>query len=134
MSSSLSVVTKPPKKALTLSLGLLIASLCALAFVVYPIYVIRPFREQTPAALERALWVSLHYKPILLHHRHGGMSSRHELLTESQMVSTSCLRLGGDRNFTSAASSFNLYQHMFHPLHPEIYSSKPGAALMATTW
>src|SRR5271156_969157 len=48
------------------ALCLLLASLAVLAFAAYPMYVIRPFREQTPAALERALWVLLHNKPPLL--------------------------------------------------------------------
>lgn len=48
-----------------LSSCLFLASLAALAFALYPIYVIRPFREQEPAALERALWVMLHDKVIL---------------------------------------------------------------------
>jgi hypothetical protein len=45
---------------------LLLASLAALALALYPIYVIRPFTEQRPAALQRALWVTLHDKAILL--------------------------------------------------------------------
>lgn len=44
---------------------LFLASLAALAFALYPMYIIRPFREQKPAALERALWVMLHDKAIL---------------------------------------------------------------------
>jgi hypothetical protein len=44
---------------------LLLAGLAALALALYPIYVIRPFREQEPAALARALWVQLHDKVIL---------------------------------------------------------------------
>jgi len=44
---------------------LLLAGLGALALALYPIYVIRPFREQRPSALERALWVQLHDKVIL---------------------------------------------------------------------
>jgi len=47
-------------------LCLFLASLAAFAFALYPMYVIRPFREQKPAALERALWVQLHDKAILL--------------------------------------------------------------------
>jgi hypothetical protein len=47
-------------------LCLFLASLVALAFALYPMYVIWPFREQKPAALERALWVQLHGKGILL--------------------------------------------------------------------
>lgn len=44
---------------------LFLVSLAALAFALYPIYIIRPFREQEPAALARALWVVLHDKVIL---------------------------------------------------------------------
>ena len=46
--------------------SLLLVSLAALALALYPIYVIRPFREQQPAALQRALWVTLHDKAILV--------------------------------------------------------------------
>jgi hypothetical protein len=45
---------------------LLLASLCALLFSLYPIYVIRPFRAQEPAPLQRALWVIQHDRWILL--------------------------------------------------------------------
>jgi Protein of unknown function (DUF3179) len=48
-----------------LSSCLFLVSLAALAFALYPIYIIRPFREQEPAALERALWVMLYDKVIL---------------------------------------------------------------------
>jgi hypothetical protein len=45
---------------------LLLVSVAAFAFAFYPIYVIRPFREQAPLALQRALWVTLHDRPILI--------------------------------------------------------------------
>ena len=48
------------------ALCLLLASLAAFACALYPMYVIRPFREQKPAALERALWLQLHDKAVLL--------------------------------------------------------------------
>jgi hypothetical protein len=48
-----------------LGLCLFLVSLAALAFALFPMYVIRPFREQKPAALQHALWVTLHDKPIL---------------------------------------------------------------------
>jgi hypothetical protein len=47
-------------------LCLFLASLAAFALALYPMYVIRPFREQKPADLQRALWVSLHDKAILV--------------------------------------------------------------------
>ena len=50
---------------LFLGSSLLLVSLAVFAFALYPIYIIRPFREQEPAALQRALWVMLHDKAIL---------------------------------------------------------------------
>ena len=47
-------------------LCLFLAGLAALALSLYPMYVIRPFREQEPVPLARALWVQLHDKAILL--------------------------------------------------------------------
>jgi hypothetical protein len=46
--------------------GLFLASLAALAVALYPIYVIRPFREQKPVPLQRALWVQLHDRAVLV--------------------------------------------------------------------
>jgi hypothetical protein len=56
------------KTRLQIVLGscLLLLSLAALALSLFPIYVIRPFREQKPVPLQHALWVTLHDKPILL--------------------------------------------------------------------
>jgi hypothetical protein len=45
---------------------LFLASLAALAFSLYPMYIIRPFIEQKPGPLSRALWVQLHDKAILI--------------------------------------------------------------------
>ena len=47
------------------ALCLLLSGLAAFALAIYPIYIIRPFTQQQPTALARALWVLLHYKPIL---------------------------------------------------------------------
>jgi hypothetical protein len=47
-------------------LCLLFLSLAALLFALYPIYVIRPFVEQQAAPLQRALWVTMHDRPILI--------------------------------------------------------------------
>jgi len=48
------------------ALAVLCAALAAFALAAYPIYVIRPFREQKPDALRQALWVLLHNKPLVL--------------------------------------------------------------------
>jgi hypothetical protein len=45
---------------------LFLASLAALALSLYPIYIIRPFIEQKPGPLSRALWVQLHDRAILI--------------------------------------------------------------------
>ena len=52
-------------QSIVLGSCLFLLSLAALALALFPIYVIRPFREQKPAALQHALWVTLHDKPIL---------------------------------------------------------------------
>jgi Protein of unknown function (DUF3179) len=46
-------------------LCLVLASLATLAIALYPIYIIRPFREQKPSDLQRALWVQLHDRLFL---------------------------------------------------------------------
>ena len=132
MPSSLSVVPKPSRKAIKLSLGLFIASLCAFALAAYPIYVIRPFREQTPAALERALWVSLHYKPILLiialvvsalamyFWRAAGVVSKFALASAAVIAI-----------LASAVSWINPYEHMFHPLGAPNYIAASQASIDA---
>ncbi len=59
------VRTKRRLRNLVPGAGLLLAALATLALALYPIYVIRPFVEQKPADLARALWVQLHDKVIL---------------------------------------------------------------------
>ncbi len=58
--------TRTKKKNFVVGSVLLLLSLAALVLALYPTYVIRPFTEQKPAALQRALWVTLHDKVILL--------------------------------------------------------------------
>ena len=60
-----SPLAKKSAKNLVPALWILPAGLGALAVALYPLYIIRPFREQKPADLQRALWVSLHDRPIL---------------------------------------------------------------------
>jgi Protein of unknown function (DUF3179) len=98
-------------------LCLFVASLATFALAAYPIYVIRPFREQTPAALERALWVLMHNKPILLMlaclitvlalllWRHVGWVAR--LLLVPAM---------GITVLAAVSSWINPYEKMFHPV------------------
>lgn len=100
-------------------LCLFLASIATLALALYPMYIIRPFREQKPAALGRALWVSLHDKPILfglfvlitvvalLIWRRAGWLARLLLLAPSTGIAL----------LAAGAAWFNPYeQMMFHPV------------------
>jgi Protein of unknown function (DUF3179) len=130
MLSSFSPAPKPSPRAILLALGLLFASLGAFAFAAYPIYVIRPFREQAPAALERALWVSLHNKPILLGiaiviavfavmlWRRGRWASK-LLLVPATVIAI----------LAAVVSWINPYEHMFHPLGAPNYIAANQASV-----
>ena len=112
------------------ALCLFLASLAILIFALYPIYVIRPFREQTPAALERALWVSLHDKApsliaaslvtalaLLLWRRAGWMA---KLLLVPAM---------GLAVLAATSTWINPFEHMFHPLGQPTYLAANKAAI-----
>src|ERR1700738_3930478 len=98
------------------ALCLFVSALGTVALAAYPIYVIRPFREQTPAALDRALWLLLHNKPILvvlalvitalalLAWRGGGWISRSILIPAMGFVL-----------LAAVGAWINPYEHMFHP-------------------
>lgn len=108
-----------PSRNIARGAGLFLAGLAALALALYPIYIIRPFREQKPADLQRALWVQLHDKLILVGlfllitflalvvWRRAGWLARLLLLTPAMALAL--LAVG--------AAWFNPYeQMMFHPL------------------
>ena len=114
------------------ALCLFLVSLVSLAFAAYPMYVIRPFRAQTPAALGRALWVLLHDKPLslilafvitalaLLQWRRAGWPAK--LLLASAVVVA----------ILAAASTWiNPFEHMFHPLGTPKYLAADRAAIGA---
>jgi Protein of unknown function (DUF3179) len=99
------------------ALCLLLASLATFAFAAYPIYVIRPFTEQAPAALKRALWVLLYDKPLSLIlalliialavflWRRGGWIAR-VLLVPAVGITI----------LAAVSTWINPYEKMFHPL------------------
>jgi Protein of unknown function (DUF3179) len=117
MTTSAPTLTKQPGKKVIPALCLLLASLAVLSFATYPIYVIRPFREQTFAALGRALWVLQHNKPLVL-------------IVASAIVATVILlwrRAGwfakvflvpatGITVLAAVSVWINPYEKMFHPL------------------
>jgi hypothetical protein len=106
--------------------SLLLASVLALALALYPMYIIRPFREQKPADLQRALWVQLHDKAILvglfllitmlalLAWRRANWVARLLLLTPAMGIAL----------LAAGAAWFNPYeQMMFHPVGTPNYIS-----------
>jgi Protein of unknown function (DUF3179) len=115
------------------ALWLFLASLGTVALAAYPMYVIRPFREQTPAALDRALWVLLHDKPLLsilalaisalalLVWRRAGWISRLFLAPSIAFVV-----LG------AVSAWINPYEHMFHPFGEPHYIAAQQASLEAS--
>ena len=123
-----------PKRPRTIvpALWLLLASLLLLAFAAYPMYVIRPFREQEPAALQRALWVLLHDKPpslilavvigvlgLLLWRRAGWMAKL--LLASAAVIAI----------LAAVSTWINPFEHMFHPLGEPKYLAADRAAIDA---
>jgi hypothetical protein len=114
------------------ALCLFLASLAALALAAYPMYVIRPFREQKPAALERALWVLQHNKPlcfvlalfitalvVLLWRRAGWIA---KLL----LVPAAGLTI-----LAAASTWINPYERMFHPFGEPQYIAASAAKIDA---
>ena len=112
------------------ALFILLASLVMLALAAYPIYVIRPFREQDPAALQRALWVLLHDKlilsglfcliatPAILLWRRSGW------VAKLVLAPAICLTV-----VAAVSAWFNPYEQMFHPFGAPQYTTIQNASL-----
>jgi hypothetical protein len=112
------------------ALCLFVASLAGLAFAAYPMYVIRPFRQQKPAALERALWVLLHNKPpslilaclitalALLQWRRSGWMAR---LFLAPTIGIAIL--------AAASTWINPFEYMFHPVGEPKYLAADRAGI-----
>jgi hypothetical protein len=126
--------TRTRKQNFVVGSVLLLLSLAALALALYPTYVIRPFTEQKPAALQRALWVTLHDKVILVGiflliamcvlfvWRRAGWLPRLLLLAPAMGVAL----------IAAAASWVNPYeQMMFHPFGEPRYVTLQQAGIDA---
>jgi hypothetical protein len=112
------------------ALCLFLASLAGLAFAAYPMYVIRPFREQEPAALKRALWVLLHNKPLslllaclitalaLLLWRRSGLVAK-LVLAPAMVIAI----------LAAASTWINPFEQMFHPLGEPKYLAADRAGI-----
>jgi Protein of unknown function (DUF3179) len=115
---------------MVLALWVFLASLGTLALAAYPMYVIRPFREQTPAALDRALWVLLHDKPILLVLALAVTSLALLVWRRAGWVSRLLLAPSILLALIAAVSAWiNPYEHMFHPFGEPHYIAAQQASL-----
>lgn len=114
------------------ALWLFLASLATLALAAYPVYVIRPFREQTPVALHRALWVLLHYKPLLLILALVVTALAVLVWRNAHWVARLFLAPAVTLVVLAAASAWiNPYEHMFHPFGEPHYVAAQQASLEA---
>jgi Protein of unknown function (DUF3179) len=114
------------------ALCLFLASLAILIFALYPIYVIRPFREQTPAALERAFWVLLHDKALSLIAASLVTALALLLWRRAGWVAKLLLVPAMALAFLAATSTWiNPFEHMFHPLGEPTYLAADKAAVDA---
>lgn len=104
-----------------------------LALAAYPMYVIRPFREQAPAALNRALWVQLHNKPILLILALAVSGSALLAWRRAGWISRLLLAPSIVLVLLAAVSAWiNPYEHMFHPFGAPHYIAAQQATVDAT--
>lgn len=104
------------------ALVLFATGLATLALAGYPLYIIRPFREQTPADLSRALWVLLHLKPITSLLALGIIVAALLLWQRTRLVARLFLIPSVVMVLIAAASAWiNPYEKMFHPFGEPSY-------------
>lgn len=126
-----SILATKPFRHVGAALSILGAGIATLTVAAYPMYVIRPFKEQDPAALNRALWFTMHNKMILpalfalvtllglRAWRHAGWASRIALAPAMGLALIAAI-----------SAWFNPYEQlMFHPFGTPRYVSIQQANL-----
>lgn len=99
------------------SLSLFLGALAAFVLAAFPIYVIRPFREQKPSALSQALWVLLHNKPLVMLLTLGIAVCAVFLWRGSGWVAKTILSLAVTLSLLATVGTWiNPYEQMFHPM------------------
>ena len=112
------------------ALGVLLGALVAFALAAYPIYVIRPFREQKPDALSQALWVLLHNKPLVLLLTFAVAACALLLWRGSGWLAKTVLGLATIVGvLATAATWINPYEQMFHPVGDPGFTSADQATI-----
>jgi hypothetical protein len=116
MATSVPTLAKRADKVVS-CLSLFFAGLAVLCFAAYPIYVIRPFREQNSPALERALWVLQHNKPLVLIAASVVIAVAILLWRRAGWIAKSLLVLATGITVLAGVSVWiNPYEKMFHPI------------------
>jgi hypothetical protein len=111
---------------------LFLASLAILAFAAYPMLVIQPFREQKPAALERALWVLLHDRAPSLIAACFVTAFALLLWRRAGWVAKVLLVPAVGLAILAATSTWiNPFEHMFHPVGEPTYLAADRATIDA---
>ena len=109
--------TSQHSRNLAPALFLFLGSLVAFVLAAYPIYVIRPFREQKPEALNHALWVLLHNKPIVLILALVVVASALLLWRRASRPAKTFLAAAAVFSVLATVGTWiNPYEQMFHPM------------------
>jgi hypothetical protein len=112
------------------ALSVLLGSLAIFAFAAYPIYVIRPFREQQPAALARALWVLQHSRPPVMVLAFVLMACALLLWRIAGWVAKTFLVTAVIVSIVAAVGTWiNPYEQMFHPVGDPRFISADQVAI-----
>ena len=112
------------------ALAVFFGAIAAFALAAYPIYVIRPFREQKPAALSQALWVLLHNKPLVLLLTLAVVAFALVLWRRSGWISKAVLGVAAILSLLATVGTWiNPYEQMFHPAGDPKFLSLDQAAI-----
>jgi hypothetical protein len=130
MSIANDVGKSPRLRKLGPALIVFFGSLAAFVLAAYPIYVIRPFREQEPAPLARALWVLLHNKPIVALLTLAIAAGALLLWRGSGWVAGTLLGVAVTVSLLATAGTWiNPYEQMFHPMGDPRFISADQATI-----
>ena len=124
------VSTSQPSRNLAPALTVFLGSLALFVLAAYPIYVIRPFREQKPDALGHALWVLLQNKPIVLLLTLVVVASTLMLWRPAGRLAKTLLAAATVVSLVATAATWiNPYEQMFHPMGDPNFISADKAAI-----
>jgi len=117
MPIAIEVEKKSRLRKLGPALVVFLGAFVAFALAAYPIYVIRPFREQQPAALRQALWVLLHNKSLVMLLTLALAACAFALWRGSGWIARTVLGTAMIVSLLAPVGTWiNPYEQMFHPM------------------